>query len=472
MKKSSTVNRIVSNIKERAHHVLSRSLDSHITLAVTGLSGAGKSAFITSLLHQLIHYRDASLPFFKPTSEQRLLGVRRVPQQRLDWIRYPYETAVAGLSEQVPQWPAPTRGVSTVSLELLYRPAKQPLASLTDRAKLRVDIIDYPGEWLLDLPLLALDYNEWCQLNSHLMTGYAELPEFVLWRETIASIDLNAPVDELLLADLAKQYADLLHTLRGAGAYLLQPGRFLLPGEYEGTPLLQFFPYILLDSLQDKYKKNSWGYCLTKRFEAYKSQVVEKFYKEYFSKFDRQIVLVDPLTAMAAGHAQFQDLKQALLQVLGSFKYGQRSLLRRLFNPRIDKVVLAASKADHVLPAQQDQLSQLVRQMVITEDSPWGFADVQVETCAFAAIKASTVGNHEYQGVARTMLKATSLDERKPFLFYPGELPTSLPSSQIFEQHQFSFVPFAPPMVGKEGNIIPHIAMDRVLQFLLGDKLQ
>ncbi|MEI8642540.1 YcjX family protein [Pseudoalteromonas sp. Hal099] len=41
---------------------------------------------------------------------------------------------------------------------------------------------------------------------------------------------------------------------------------------------------------------------LIKRFNAYVKEVVKPFYNEHFKHFDRQIVLVDVLSALNEGH--------------------------------------------------------------------------------------------------------------------------------------------------------------------------
>ncbi|WP_063655923.1 YcjX family protein [Candidatus Arsenophonus triatominarum] len=60
--------------------------------------------------------------------------------------------------------------------------------------------------------------------------------------------------------------------------------------------------------------------------------------KEYFQHFDRQIVLVDCLAALNNGPAAFNDMQAALTQIMLSFHYGKRTLLRRMFSPHIKRV--------------------------------------------------------------------------------------------------------------------------------------
>ena len=54
-----------NRIKNELQTLVQRGLDNHLRLAVTGLSRSGKTAFITSLVDQLLHYQTANLPLFQ-----------------------------------------------------------------------------------------------------------------------------------------------------------------------------------------------------------------------------------------------------------------------------------------------------------------------------------------------------------------------------------------------------------------------
>lgn len=98
-------------MKRLQHELLSlvnRGADRHLRLAVTGLSRSGKTAFITSLVNQLLNVNSgARLPMFSAVREQRLLGVKRVPQRDLGIPRFTYDEGVAQLYGTPPDWPTP-----------------------------------------------------------------------------------------------------------------------------------------------------------------------------------------------------------------------------------------------------------------------------------------------------------------------------------------------------------------------------
>lgn len=61
---------------------MNRGVDRHLRLAVTGLSRSGKTAFITAMVNQLLNlHAGARLPLLSAVREERLLGVKRVPQR-------------------------------------------------------------------------------------------------------------------------------------------------------------------------------------------------------------------------------------------------------------------------------------------------------------------------------------------------------------------------------------------------------
>ena len=88
--------------------LMNRGVDRHLRLAVTGLSRSGKTAFITSLVNQLLNvHSGARLPLFSVVREERLLGVKRVPQRELGTPRFTYDEGLAQLYGTPPVWPTP-----------------------------------------------------------------------------------------------------------------------------------------------------------------------------------------------------------------------------------------------------------------------------------------------------------------------------------------------------------------------------
>ena len=83
---------------------------------------------------------------------------------------------------------------------------------------------------------------------------------------------------------------------------------------------------------------------MARRYDGYCREVVEPFLRNQFGRLHRQIVLVDTLSALAAGGRRLDQLSQALDEVLQVFRHGRASWLSRLFAPRIDRIAFCATR--------------------------------------------------------------------------------------------------------------------------------
>ena len=105
----------MKKITQEVSDFISRGTDSHVRVAVTGLSRAGKTAFITSLVNQLLHTSTHSnLPLLSSAREGRIIGAKRIPQNNMMIPRYSYDEAMSSLQSYPPEWPVPTRDVSEI----------------------------------------------------------------------------------------------------------------------------------------------------------------------------------------------------------------------------------------------------------------------------------------------------------------------------------------------------------------------
>jgi len=455
--------------------LMNRGVDRHLRLAVTGLSRSGKTAFITSLVNQLLNvHSGARLPLFSVVREDRLLGVKRVPQRELGTPRFTYDEGLAQLYGTPPMWPTPTRGVSEMRLALRYRPDESLLRHFKDTATLYLEIVDYPGEWLLDLPMLAQDYLSWSRQMVGLLQG-DRAGWSAQWRSLCAELDPFAPADENRLAAIAAAWTDYLHQCKSEGLHFIQPGRFVLPGDMAGAPALQFFPWPQVDEMQvSKLAQAPAGSnfaMLQQRFNYYCQHVVKGFYKNHFLRFDRQIVLVDCLQPLNSGPQAFNDMRLALTQLMQSFHYGQRTLFRRLFSPVIDKLLFAATKADHVTSDQHGNMVSLLQLLVQDAWQNAAFEGINMDCLGLASVQATESGLVDHRGEKLPALRGHRLADNEALTFYPGEVPPRLPGHNFWQQQGFQFEQFRPQQLDVD-RPLPHIRMDAALEFLLGDKLR
>src|SRR5450631_4939489 len=304
-----------------------------VRLGVTGLSRAGKTVFITALIHGLT--RGGRFPIFEPFATGRIARARLAPQPDDAVPRFDYENHVRTLIEQR-RWPNSTVDISELRLVIDYQ--RQNGADRT----LTLDIVDYPGEWLLDLPLLAKSYRQWSSESLEL-SAHAPRAEIAAdWHGYLATLDPLGPQDEqeaLRAAALFTRYLKACRDERYAMS-LLPPGRFLMPGDLAGSPALTFSPLqwpqpgLQQEPQAGPPPAGSLAAMMQRRFEAYKDVVVRPFFQNHFARLDRQIILVDALAAFNAGPDALHDLEAALAGILDCFRIGHRTLFSNLFRPR------------------------------------------------------------------------------------------------------------------------------------------
>lgn len=466
----------VIKAKGQFGEIVDRSLDQHLRIAVTGLSKSGKTVFITSLINQLLHSNQPGLlPLFTPAREGRILGVKRTLHPHLTRSAFPYQDALAALNKTPSTWPSSTRGLSEQRLIMRYESKHWMRKTLQNDCTLTLDIIDYPGEWLLDLPLINMDFQDWCKQCAEL---YWQIPRrniFQPWLQAISELDLTAPANFDTLNKLSALYTECLHNAKKPeyNLSIIQPGRFVLPGELAGAPVLAFFPLVHtnLDDIDVDPLGNSYYAELVRRFDYYKEHVVKAFYREHFSSFDRQIVLVDCLSALNQGYYCLYDMQQAMNSILESFNYGQTGFLTRLFKPKIDYVLFAATKADHATRSERKNMSELLAHMLQVARNHIQFEGVTTDHTYMASIRVTEDTEAVVNGEKIECIRGDHKGQKAAL--FPGQVPTSLPSVKSLPENTFNFIGFDPtPMHDSRYHALSHIKMDQVLERLLTDKLE
>jgi predicted YcjX-like family ATPase len=425
-------------------------------IAVTGLQRAGKTVFVTSFVHALLHAKDAPIeafPFFPWRERVRAVELLDIP----GLPRFPYAERLAELLAGPPRWPEPTEGLSGVRVRLHLAPAPR-LSRLLEPRTLDLDLIDYPGEWLLDLPLLALDYEQWSVEMEELANAGTRAALSVDWQAQAQALDPAATEDPFALARIGSAYVDYLKRCRAEGLSYLQPGRFLAGT----TPLEQlFFPL----SRARRARGGTNGGVLARRYEAYR-KLVRRFYGEVFGRLRRQVVLVDLLTALQRGQESFADLALATRTVVEAFEELRHPLAKVLPVGRLDRLSLVATKADHITSGQLNNLVGLLRDML---GEPFMRANArQSGLLAIASVRATTQVTRLYQGEALQFVRGVPDGRSDVVEVRPGEIPGQIPDRGSWNSFVFNIRKFAPPQLGAPfDKPLPHINLDKVLQSLI-----
>ncbi len=453
---------------------------STVWLAVTGLSRAGKTVFITSLIHNLLSalHNPNRMPLLKLVGEARLRSVRLENGKADGLPRFPYEVNIECMAEVPSRWPERTADISEIEIAIRYQPAGllgQLLARIGgDTATLSLRIVDYPGEWLLDLPLLEQSYEEWSRAT---LAMWRQGVRAEIGRDFVGKLaDYPPSIDasETTARELHEHYRATLLTARDKHALsFLQPGRFVCPGSLGDVPYLCFAP---LDIPEESFrpKPDSLGALMAERYETYKREIVETFYRDYFRQYGRQIVLVDVLGALLAGRDAFEDTRLAMSAILQSFRYGQRSILSRLIGlSRVEKLLFAATKADHIPDLQRDHLGALLRNMAALPAIEVRSRNAEIDVTTIASVASTIEGTQEIDGRRVQVVIGREVGAEKQAKFFAGQIPIRPPRPADWGTPFLNIPRFEPPAIDAAPvDGIPHINLDLALEFLIGDRLR
>jgi predicted YcjX-like family ATPase len=470
----------LENLSDRASNLLNPS----IRLGVTGLSRAGKTVFITALIHNLLN--GGRLPLLEARRSGRIRSVA-IEEQPDDAVpRFQYEDHIRALIGKR-LWPESTRAISELRLTVHYQTASG-WGRLFSAGKLSIDIVDYPGEWLMDLPLLSQDYRTFCENAVSQARSGSRAALSQSWLARAEAMAGSAPADEMAARDLAADFTAYLRVCKADERAFssLAPGRFLMPGDLDGSPALTFAP--LVRFAEGRPPRGSMEAMMERRYEAYKAHVVKPFFREHFARLDRQIVLVDTLQAINGGPEAIADLESAIADVLTSFRPGANSFLGSLVSRRIDKVLIAATKADHLHHESHDRLEAVTRRIVERAVRRIGRTGAGIDVLALASVRATREASVNRNGERLPVIVGAPIqgerigdeifDGLRKTAVFPGDLPLDPdvyfnPDAQ--DLPQVNVVRFRPPEVEDTGGglklSLPHIRLDRALQFLIGDRL-
>jgi predicted YcjX-like family ATPase len=160
---------------------------------------------------------------------------------------------------------------------------------------------------------------------------------------------------------------------------------------------------------------------------------------------------------------------------------------------RIDRLVFAATKADHVHHASHDRLEAILRRLTDKAIARAEYSGAEVKVMALAAVRATREAEARsgWQRLPCIMgvplpgerLGSKVFDGRTEAAVFPGDLPAD--PAQLLEgagaadvEEAVHFPRFRPPRLHldpdaaqSQSGALPHIRLDRAMDFLLGDKL-
>lgn len=458
----------VTGLPERAWRWAESLAEPSLRLGVTGLSGAGKTVFITSLVANLL--RRGRMTGLRAEVEGRIVAAMLAPQPDLAAPRFDYEAHLADLYAETPRWPESTRALAQLRISIRYQPASG-LGGLLGERVMHLDIVDYPGEWLLDLAILGRDYAAWSAQALSAAETRPAARGFIDW---LGGVDGEAAFDEATAQVGARVYASYLRAARAEGFSALTPGRFLLPGDLDGAPALTFAPLP-----PGAAPRGSLRAEMRRRYDGYRDKVATPFFRDHFARLDRQVILIDALAALSGGPDTLRDLQGALVDVLGAFRPGARSTLARLLGRvvggrRIDRVLAVVTKADHIHHTAAPALGRFARDLISQSLDQAAVRGAGVETMAIAALRATVEDEIRREGETLPAIRGRLATTGEDVRLHPGAPPETVSQALRggWADAGFAAQRFAPPRLEpRAGEGPPHLRLDRAMEFLIGDWL-
>ena len=435
-------------------------------IGVTGLARAGKTALITSLAANLLALSAGrpALPAVVDRLRGRRLSTSISPAEASDIPRFQIKPHTDALAADPPRWPERTTAVSLLALDVDV-PREGFLATVGPQRR-RLEVLDYPGEWLLDLPLIGQDFAIWSEATLRRLESLtrADIPRAFL--SFVRSLPAGVGADDALSSSGHQLYAETLRRMRDEiGLVFLQPGRFLMPPPGAQPPWMQFFPLP---------GRSPLARAMQARFSAYLDAVQRDLMSPMFGELDCLVILADLLSPLHQGQPAFVDTQSALGAAADALRWERAwtdylaAFARLKLRPsKVKRVAFVATKADHIAARQRGNLTSLMQH--ITRVPQTG---VPSSVFSIASVRCTEDVVETLGGRPVSAVRGRIIGESRPARFYPGEVPDSVPDD-LFWQHRFLALPDFEPMRLPEGGRggVPQIGLDTLVAFLLADVL-
>jgi predicted YcjX-like family ATPase len=436
-----------------------------LRVAVTGLRQAGKTVFLTSLINHLLDGSEETLPAFR--DEAVTFSAAPLPR-RPGSTAFPYLRHLDELRSQTPSWPARTAEVTEFPLALTVRNLRNHRVR-----RIALEFVDYPGERLLDLPMLSMTYAQWS--DQVLRDAEVGLRRDLSgpWLDQCGRIGFGRGA-----AAAVEQYAAYLRACREAGLSYLQPSAVLLADGSGGRHGPAFCP--LPEDVRVAAADLASAYEL--RYRRYVRRHVRPFFRAA-ARCSRQIVLVDVMRILRRGVHAYNDTRRSLRAVLDAYGYAEQrhplSPLRLLdlVSTKVDRVLFVATKADQCTKATRGNLRYLLEELVEPKrrELAASLPDGRPRVTFCAAHRSTEDAAKNVDGARVSCLRGCRTDgpPGKDGPWYPGEVPPAWPENQWDpEERQFTFPDFLPPRLPmRDGAVVPHINLDKVFWHAVEDAL-
>lgn len=345
---------------------------------------------------------------------------------------FPFQTNLESLQKEPTVWPAPTDDESSATVTFHVRNhnrghldywvwgwGRYPIHD----HNITLHIHDYPGEFLLDVPMLKQTFDQWSKTTLQRMAE--QCPEAAGKYNEVAQLAITDDMNEQL-RQLRQAYAKYVIAARDDGLEMIQPAMSLLQSGYAKTGIAneKSLPFVPIPA--DIPQETKLYDLLSPVYANYCSERVQPFHNR-LQNCQVQVVLVDVLRILRNGWRCFNDSKKSLEAVLEAYHHSA------WFWGGAGRVLFAATKADHSLKAQRPNLQKLLAELVYKAQKEVEIK-VQTECHWFSALRATTDELGEYDGKLLDCLggilkredgDASAALNRETVHMFPGTVPES-----------------------------------------------
>lgn len=481
---------------------MSGSSKEDLLICVTGLSRAGKTAFITAFVDALRSAHHAPGNFHSWDSVR--LGLHdgadiEPPSGAIGMAEgFPHRDNRLALFGDPPAFPEATHSVRAATLVVRTRvpPGKfaKALGKLSKKQpeprirQTRITIVDYPGEWAIDLPMRGMSFADWSRETLALARSGSRRAISAQFLTRLADAKAGAPYSQKAARAAHLAFVEYLEVCRrDLNLSYLQPGHFLRPekiggrGDLLDNEAFCFFP-IDFDGATKSPAPVTFAERLSARFEDYKARQVGQFFESLKGPGEtRQVVLFDLLSAVASGQEGYEDARMALTRIAEAMR-PKAGFLGALFGPTL-RVLYAATKADHLHASARGAMQDHIEAMVPSLKPQKGRAGDH-RAMALASISVTRDVRDEESGKAGVAGSVWVKDKEDPergrilsdqMLTFPAP-PARIPTDADWMNWERAgaigrpLPDFRPEPARWTGRTdLPHFNLDAAIQFLVGD---
>ncbi len=390
----SIVKKLSKNLEALAEYSTDR-LDSFFnrqdySIIITGLSRSGKSMLFTSLMTLLREQgpsRFDALPLLKKLPKDLFSTFELKPI--LGEECFPFDESLERL--QLGKWPKATEEIYGFELVVTLRPNSFFSKTLNLKDKIVFRFYDYPGEWLTDLPMLDKTYRTWSDSAWSQQLNPPQKQFARVFQDYVDGFDFHQIPTPELIGHYVAAFKYYLESAKKGGISLLQPGAMLIDNQKIDLIHRGFAP---LPSRISSDPSHPWTQCFTAHFEDFQTLWLIPLKEAYFSKADKQIILVDLLEGLNHSQDHLNQLKESISNLASNFVYAAEKWYKPKFlsQDEISKVAFVATKMDLLPPSQHNNALALLQELTTGVRAHLKDQEVEFQHFVVSALQATNPG--------------------------------------------------------------------------------